>query len=161
DNDYLTQPAAVKLGPVQTQLTSDILEPRLKVLDALAGYASLLASLTSGEQQAAFDKNAKALGANLKTVKAGDFMIPPAPPAAAAAVGQAITAPGDFLIQQTLDRKLPPIIQRMDKTVSDLSDPLIQDLGSAGDADGTGASGLRQLLRTNLNLFRTARAKNL
>src|SRR5262249_38899232 len=117
-----------------------------------------LASLTSGEQQAAFDKNAKALGENLKTVKSGDFMIPGD---TADAVAQAITTLGDFLIQQTLDRKLPPIIQRMDRTISDLSDALIQDIGSTGDADGKGASGLRQLLKNELILFRTARTKNL
>jgi hypothetical protein len=147
DNEFLQAPASVKLGPIPTQLTSDILEPRLKVLDALAGYASILSALTSGEQQAAFDKNAKALGENLKDVKSEKFNLPPG---AADGVTKAVTALGDFLIKGVLDRDIPPIIRRMDKTVSDLADALVADVGF-----------LRTLLVTDLTNYRIKRAENL
>ena len=147
NNEYLQAPGSVKLGPIQTQLTSDILEPRIKVLDALAGYASILSALTSGDQQAAFDKNAKALGENLKDVKGQNFMIPAD---AADGVTKAVTALGDFLIKGILDRDIPPIVRRMDKTVSDLADALVLDVGS-----------LRALLVSDLTNYRVKRAENL
>ena len=157
-NDYLTSAARVKLEPIKPQLTNDILEPRVKVLEALAGYAALLSALTSGDQQAAFDKNAKALGENLKTVKGGNFEIPDG---AKDGVTKAVTVLGDFLIQQILDRRLPPVIRRMDDTIASLCDAMVQDIGSPGDATGKGAGGLRQIIANNLKEYRAARVLNL
>lgn len=141
---------------IERFLDPEDLEARLLVLRGLQQYSEKLAMVMGNEQLTEFDEETRELGASLATLNE-DIVEHKILSKSVVDAGQikifttAVNALGTWFIEYKRQKGAKKIIAEMDKRVGDISDMLIQDVGSSPAESGGRATGLRAQLWNQYN----------
>lgn len=131
---------------VKALLNPEDLQVRKSIFSSLQRYAETLSEITGGSQDKQFDDATKKLGQSLQSLNGNDAFkkfVGQAPGRDIHLATTAINTLGRWFVERKRTRELPRIINEMHPAIENLAQLLIDDLGSAPRADGTGGRGLR------------------
>src|SRR6266498_2371301 len=130
---------------VKHLLTSDELQVRIDLLNALQQYAKTLSQVSSDSKLQEFDDQTKALGKNLQDLASTDAFkkLVQTSGTQVNIATTAIDALGRWFIERKRQKELPNLIEAMQDPVKRTAELLEADIGNRPDDQGNGGSGLR------------------
>ncbi len=133
---------------VKHLLTSDELQVRIDLLNALQQYAKTLSQVSSDSKLQEFDDQTKALGKNLQDLASTDVFkkLVQTSGTQVNIATTAIDALGRWFIERKRQKELPNLIEAMQDPVKRTAELLEADIGNRPDDQGNGGSGLRAQL---------------
>lgn len=148
---YLTADATANPQSISRFLPARDYQARIHALEGLKAYADALAQLASNDHIEALDSAAVSLGGTLLNFDSTKFQLKPDE---AAVLSTAVKAIGTWIINAKLTKKLPVIIQEMDKVVQDASSLLAKDLKTLAEQHKTASD--QFVTQRNQLLLKTA-----